>query len=157
MNAEPEGPVVELEIRLDAPPEDVFPYLVDPERYVQWQGVRAELDPRPGGAFRVWMDAHTVASGEYVAVEAPVRVVFTWGWEGSDEIPPGSTMVELRLRAEGDRTVLTLRHTGLPDEHAAIMHREGWASFTDRLRLVVRGQDPGPVSEPPGSMGASAP
>jgi uncharacterized protein YndB with AHSA1/START domain len=103
------------------------------------------------------MDAHTVASGEYVAVEAPVRVVFTWGWEGSDEIPPGSTMVELRLRAEGDRTILTLRHTGLPDERAAIMHRDGWASFTDRLQLVVRGQDPGPVSEPPGSMGASAP
>jgi len=89
MTAEPEGHIVELEIRLDAPPHDVFPYLVDPERYVQWQGVRAELDPRPGGAFRVWMDAHTVASGEYVAVEAPVRVVFTWGWEGSEEIPPG--------------------------------------------------------------------
>jgi uncharacterized protein YndB with AHSA1/START domain len=88
MTAEPRGPVVELEIRLDAPPEDVFPYLVDPERYVQWQGVRADLDPRPGGAFRVWMDALTVASGEYFAFEAPVRVVFTWGWEGSDEIPP---------------------------------------------------------------------
>jgi uncharacterized protein YndB with AHSA1/START domain len=157
MTAEPRGPVVELEIRLDAPPEDVFPYLVDPERYVQWQGVRAELDPRPGGAFRVWMDALTVASGEYVAVEAPVCVVFTWGWEGSDEIPPGSTMVELRLRPEGDGTVLTLRHTGLPDERSAIMHREGWASFTDRLGLVVRGQHPGPLSGPPDSMGASAP
>ena len=85
---------------------------------------------------------------EYVAVEAPVRVVFTWGWEGSEKIPPGSTTVELILRAEGDRTVLTLRHTGLPHERDAIMHREGWDSFTDRLRLVVRGQDPGPLSGP---------
>ena len=63
--------------------------------------------------------------------------------------PRARLMVELRLRAEGDRTVLTLRHTGLPDERAAIMHREGWDLFTERLRLVVRGQDPGPLSGPP--------
>jgi len=97
----------------------------------------------------VWMDAETVATGEYVTVEAPERVVFTWGWEGSDEIPPGSTTVELTLRADGDHTLLTLRHAGLPDERAAIMHREGWASFGDRLRLVVAGEDPGPMSTSP--------
>lgn len=46
----------------------------------QGQGVKAELDPRPGGVYRVWMDADTVARGEYVEVESPRRVVFTWGW-----------------------------------------------------------------------------
>jgi uncharacterized protein YndB with AHSA1/START domain len=145
MSADPQAHVVELELRLGAPPEEVFPYLVDPERYVQWQGVRAELDPRPGGVYRVWMDAHTVASGEYLAVDAPERVVFTWGWEGSDQVPPGSTTVELTLRADGDQTVLRLRHSGLPDEQAAFMHREGWMSFGERLRLVIRGEDPGPM------------
>ena len=145
MSAEPEAHVVEMEFRLDAPPEDVFPFLVDPERYVEWQGVRAELDPRPGGVYRVWMDADTVASGEYVAIDVPERVVFTWGWEGNEQIPPGSTTVELALRADGDRTVLTLRHSGLPDEEAAIMHREGWMSFGERLGVVIGGGDPGPM------------
>jgi uncharacterized protein YndB with AHSA1/START domain len=137
------GHVVELEVRLEAPPHEVFPHFVDPERYVRWQGVRAELDPRPGGVFRVWMAPDSVASGEYVAVEPPSRVVFTWGWEGNTELPPGSTTVELTLRADGEDTVLTLRHTGLPDGGAAMMHREGWTSFLGRLQMLVRGEDPG--------------
>ena len=62
---------IELQVRLSAPPEKVFLYLTEPERYVKWQGVKAELDPRPGGVYRVWMDAETVASGEHVEVEPP--------------------------------------------------------------------------------------
>jgi uncharacterized protein YndB with AHSA1/START domain len=82
---------VELQVRLDASPEEVFLYLTEPERYVTWQGVKAELDPRPGGVYRVWMDANTVASGAFVEVEHAHRVVFTWGWEGNEGVPPGST------------------------------------------------------------------
>ena len=137
--------VVELEVRFAAPPDEVFRYFVEPERYVRWQGIRADLDPRPGGVFRVWMDADTVAGGEYVEVEAPHRIVFTWGWEGSDSIPSGSTTVELTLRPDGDGTLLTLRHTGLPDGSSAAMHEEGWTSFTGRLQAVVRGEDPDPL------------
>ncbi|HEY7401864.1 MAG TPA: SRPBCC family protein [Actinomycetota bacterium] len=142
--------VVELELRLGAPPDEVFLYLTDPERYVRWQGVKAELDPRPGGVFKVWMDANAVARGEYVAVEPPHRVVFTWGWEGDEAVPPGSTTVELTLVPDGDGTVLSLRHTGLPDGKAAAMHEEGWRFFTDRLAIAVRGEDPGAMpAEPP--------
>lgn len=141
--------VVELEIRLEASPDEVFAHFVEPERYVRWQGVRAELDPRPGGVFRVWMDERTVASGEYVTVEPPERVVFTWGWEGNAEVPPGSTTVELRLSSDGDGTVLSLRHTGLPDESAAMLHQEGWTSFLERLRMAARGEDAGPMRAGP--------
>ena len=142
--------VVELQVRLGAPPDEVFLYLTDAERYVRWQGVKAELDPRPGGMYRVWMDADTVARGEYVEVESPRRVVFTWGWEGNDGVPPGSTTVELTLEADGEGTVLSLRHTGLPDGEATAMHEEGWRHFTDRLVVVTRGEDPGPIfPEPP--------
>ena len=131
-------------------PDEVFAFLTDAERYVKWQGVKAELDPRPGGVFRVWMDADTVAQGEYVEIEPPRRVVFTWGWEGNSGLPPGSTTVELTLEPDGDGTLLSLRHTGLPDGKAAAMHEEGWRFFTDRLILAASGQDPGPTpAEPP--------
>jgi uncharacterized protein YndB with AHSA1/START domain len=129
---------VELELRLSAPPDEVFPYLTEPDRYVRWQGVKAELDPRPGGVYRVWMDANTVASREFVEVEPSRRVVFTWGWEGNEGVPPGSTTVEVTLAADGDGTVLSLRHTGLPDGEAAAMHEEGWRRFTARLAVVLR-------------------
>lgn len=133
---------VELQVRLNGPPEEVFLYLTEPERYVMWQGIKAELDPRPGGVYRVWMDAETVASGEFVEVDAARRVVFTWGWEGDQGVPPGSTTVELTLEADGDGTVLSLRHSGLPDGEAAALHEEGWRHFTARLALAARGTDP---------------
>ena len=137
--------VVEMQVRLDATPEVVFPYLTESERYARWQGVRAELDPRPGGVFRVWMDADTVASGEYVEVERPRRVVFTWGWEGNDSLPPGSTTVEIDLEADGAGTTLTLRHSGLPDGESAAMHEQGWQHFTSRLATVAAAGDSGSV------------
>jgi uncharacterized protein YndB with AHSA1/START domain len=139
---------VELSVRLGARPDQVFPYLTEPDRYVRWQGIKAELDPRPGGVFRVWMDANTIASGEYVEVEPPHRVVFTWGWEGDQGIPPGSTTVVVTLEADGEGTLLSLRHTGLPDGHAFAMHDEGWRYFTGRLVLAAVGTDPGPMQQP---------
>jgi uncharacterized protein YndB with AHSA1/START domain len=144
--------VIELSVRLDAPPHEVFAFLTDAERYVKWQGVKAELDPRPGGVYRVWMDAGTVARGEYMEVDPPRRIAFTWGWEGNVRVPPGSTTVELTLNADGEGTVLSLRHTGLPDGEAASMHEEGWRFFTGRLMIVAGGGDPEPTpAEPSGS------
>ncbi|MDH4111596.1 MAG: SRPBCC domain-containing protein [Actinomycetota bacterium] len=143
--------VIEMQVRLDASPEVVFPYLVDAERYARWQGVRAELDPRPGGVYRVWMDANMVASGEYVEVEPHRRVVFTWGWEGDDGVPPGSTTVEIVLEPDGASTTLTLRHTGLPPGEPVVLHTEGWQFFTGRLAVAVVGRDPGPIPPPPSS------
>jgi uncharacterized protein YndB with AHSA1/START domain len=132
---------VEVTVRLEGPPDEVFSYLTEADRYVRWQGVKAELDPRPGGVYRVWMDANTVASGEFVEVEPARRVVFTWGWEGDEDVPPGSTTVELTLESDGDGTVLSLRHTGLPDGAAAAMHEEGWRHFTAQLVSVLRDEN----------------
>ena len=44
---------VRSELRIAAPPEIVFAYFTDPARMVDWMGVAALLDPRPGGTFRV--------------------------------------------------------------------------------------------------------
>ena len=85
----PEG-VIELERRIAAPPETVFAYFVDPDRYLMWQGIAAELDPRPGGVFRVTQnDSGYIARGEYLEVDPPKRVVFSWGWVQADWLPDG--------------------------------------------------------------------
>lgn len=144
-----DGHVVRLEVRIDAPPDVVYRYLTEAERYARWQGTRAELDPRPGGIYRVWMDAETVVSGEFLEVADPERVVFTWGWEGNAQVPPGSTTVAIDLAADGDGTKLTLRHSGLPSPEAAALHEEGWIFFVDRLAVTARGDDPGPMPPMP--------
>jgi len=133
----PEG-VIELERRIAAPPATVFAYFTDPERYLLWQGVAAELDPRPGGVFRVTQnDSGYIARGEYLEVEPPTRVVFTWGWEGIDGLLPGASTVEVVLEADGEGTILRLRHSGLPSDTACQIHSYGWGVGLDQLVEVT--------------------
>jgi uncharacterized protein YndB with AHSA1/START domain len=76
---------VEREVRIAARPETVFAFFVDPEKQVLWMGRRAELDPRPGGIYDVEINDRSRARGEFVEVEAPSRVVYTFGWHGQEE------------------------------------------------------------------------
>ena len=138
------GRVVEVERRIAAPREEVFAFLTDPDKYTKWMGVAAEFDPRPGGVYRVRMNRDRVALGEYVEVDPPSRVVFTWGWEGDVAVPPGSTTVEITLREDGDFTILRLRHSGFTTHEAAASHREGWPMYVERLSVAATARDPGP-------------
>ena len=119
----------------------MFPYFTDPARMVDWMGVAALLDPRPGGTFRVEANGRDVVIGEYVEVEPPHRVVFTWGFEGTERRSsrPGSTRVEVTLEPDGDGTLLTLLHHGLADR-ARDAHAEGWAHYLARLAPVAAGR-----------------
>jgi uncharacterized protein YndB with AHSA1/START domain len=135
---------VDLSIRIEARPDTVFRYFVDPERMCAWMGVSADVDPQPGGRYRVNVTGGDVALGEYVEIDPPERVVFTWGWEGSTSVPPGSSTIEVTLTPDGDATVVHLRHSGLPDEDARSSHQKGWSHYTARLAIAARGGDPGP-------------
>src|SRR5438270_11536409 len=90
--------VIERVITIDAPPETVFRLLTDPVQYVRWKGRLAELEPRPGGKFRVeFPSTKDIAGGKYVEVNRDRRVVFTWGWEGKLMVPSGSCSAEIEL------------------------------------------------------------
>ena len=128
------------EVRIAAPPEVVFVYFTDPARMVHWMGVAALLDPRPGGTFRVEPNGRDVVIGEYLEVDPPHRVVFTWGFEGAHPfVEPGSTRVEVTLEPDGNGTLLTLLHHGLA-EGACEAHAEGWVHYLARLAPVAAGR-----------------
>jgi uncharacterized protein YndB with AHSA1/START domain len=135
---------LEVETRVDAPAEVVFTYFTDPEKYRRWKGVGAELDPRPGGTYRVDMGPNGWVSGRFVSVDPPDHIVFTWGWEGDPAIPPGATRVEVTLVPDGDATIVRLKHSGFPDDQAAEQHEQGWRHFLSRLSVAAPGGDPGP-------------
>lgn len=85
-----------------------------------------------------------VVLGEYLEVEPPRRVVFTWGWDREDtSIPPGTTTVEITLTSSDGGTRLRLVHRGLPDD-VRKEHDEGWAHYLARLAIAGAGDDPGP-------------
>lgn len=132
---------IEITQRIEAPPEIVFSYLTDSRRFVRWMGVGAELDPRPGGRYRIDVDGEHIASGEYQEVDPPRRLVMSWGWEGHPTVPPGSTTVEITLTPHQGATVLRLRHLGLPNEGERRQHTDGWNQYAGHLAEVAT--DPG--------------
>ncbi|HUG06405.1 MAG TPA: SRPBCC domain-containing protein [Candidatus Limnocylindria bacterium] len=131
---------IEKVIRIAARPETVFRLLIDPKEYVRWKGKVAELEPRPGGTYRVDFIEKGLVVGKYVEVVPGRRVVFTWGWDGNEVVPPGSSTVEIDLEPDGEGTRLRLVHRGLP-EGAIATHREGWDFFLPRLTNVAEGRD----------------
>ena len=137
--------VIERVIDIAASPETVFTLLTDPVEYVKWKGRLADLDPRPGGRFHVTFK-DTAVRGEYVEVVKDRRVVFTWGWEGNEMVPPGSSTVEIDLEPTGSGTRLRLVHRGLPDG-AVTSHTEGWDYFLPRLVDVAAGREPREATE----------
>jgi uncharacterized protein YndB with AHSA1/START domain len=138
-------PIVK-EILLDATPEEVFAYLTESGRYVQWMAIAAELDPRPGGIFRIDPNGSgsDVISGRFIEVTPPRRIVFTWGYErAGHRLAPGSTTVEIDLIPRDGGTLLRLVHRGLEGD-VRTGHMSGWQHYLERLHARVAGREPGP-------------
>ena len=136
------GDVLEREVRIAARPETIFPFFTDPQKMIEWKGMDAALDARPGGIYRVNVTGTNIARGEYVEITPYSRIVFTWGWEDGP-LEPGSTTVEVTLTPDGDETIVRLRHLGLSGE-AALQQDQGWEHYLPRLVEVAEGRDPGP-------------
>jgi uncharacterized protein YndB with AHSA1/START domain len=129
---------------VNASPATIFELLTVPDLLAKWNGTDAELDPRPGGVYRVTIGGAHPAAGEFIEVIPNEKVVFTFGWAEPDHpIPPGSTEVEYLLIPEGDKTRVRLVHRGLPDD-AVSDHTKGWDHYLERLAIVADGGDAGP-------------
>lgn len=131
-------------MRVNARPETVYKYLTDASLITKWFGRKATFEARPGGTARIEMNDRDAFSGKVVELKSPERVVYTFGWEAKDNpIKPGSTKVEITLKKDGNGTLVTLVHTGLPAP-AVEEHGKGWQLYLERLAVVVTGRDPGP-------------
>ncbi len=150
MEREP-GVAVNREIFIQARPETIFRLLTDAKELLKWIGVSADLEPIPGGVFRVSPNGRDVIRGEFIEVIPYTKVTFTWGYEnaGPDRPRPGSTTVEIVLEERHDGTLLRLRHVGL-EGGSRERHAAGWPLYLSRLRVAALGEDPGedPLARP---------
>ena len=126
--------------------DTVFSAWTTAEALTQWfapsndsKTVVLELDVRVGGRYRIEMHEpdgiHTVY-GEYVSIDAPEKIVFTWAWEGSDDDTP--MLVTVELREEKGGTAMSLLHEKLPSEHLRDLHNEGWNGCLSRLDALIQ-------------------
>jgi uncharacterized protein YndB with AHSA1/START domain len=136
--------VVRRETHIAAPPAAVFALLTDPEKILRWMGTEADVDPHPGGLYLVNVTGARFARGHFREVVPVHRLAYSFGWDGSEEVPPGSSLIEIDLVDEPEGTLLRLTHSGLPNAEQCASHAEGWAHYIDRLAQVAAGRNPGP-------------
>lgn len=141
-----EVPAVRIARTFDVGAEKLFDCFTNPVEVARWWGpvgVRcpsAENDLSIGGHFRFAMRADdgsidTAACGEYLVIERPSRLVFTWMWEGAPEPP---TRVSLTFTAvTANRTRLELVHDRFDTIARAALHETGWGSCLDALADLV--------------------
>ena len=139
-----EALVVRRETHVAAPPAAVFALLTDPEKILRWMGTEAEVEPHPGGLYLVNVTGARFARGYFREVVPVHRLAYSFGWDGSEAVPAGSSLLEIDLIEEPAGTLLRLTHSGLPSVEQCDRHAEGWAHYMDRLAQVAAGRDPGP-------------
>lgn len=134
----------------DAPRELVFKMFIDPKHLAQFWGPKGftstvrEMDPRPGGAFRIDMRGPDgviyPCKGVYREVVEPERIVYIGERDASHGcgggLPPRA-LVTIGFTAHDGKTTLTIntRFEAAVDRDAAVEmgFNTGWASSLDRL------------------------
>ena len=124
-------------VEIAAEPEFVFGFLTTNAGMNAWMGQWSDLDPVVGGRFDVDI-AGSPVRGEFLEVDPPRRVVVSWGFPGSDDLPPGSSTVAFTLTPIPTGTRVDLLHSDLPERHLP-GHSEGWDHFLERLVQSGRG------------------
>jgi uncharacterized protein YndB with AHSA1/START domain len=145
--------VLRLERLLDASPERIFAAWTDPALLRRWWAAQpdwttpeATTDVRVGGRYRLSMQdaagAVVTVVGEYLEVDPPRRLAYTWQWEPHGDAPAGSdvTVVEVDFVAEGSATRVVLEQRGFDGETERDKHDHGWRGCLDNLeRRVLAG------------------
>ena len=141
---------IEIRRLLPAPPERVFAAWTDASWLARWMSptghARVDADPRPGGRLNVVMvgDGREIEHvGEFLDVEPPHRLSFTWSSPYTGSQP---SLVTVDLVPAGDGTELRLCHERLRPG-AAASHRGGWGSMLERLAGLLGRDDEEAVTD----------
>jgi uncharacterized protein YndB with AHSA1/START domain len=135
--------VVRVTHRFSAAAERVFDAWLDPDRARRFlfatstgEIVRAEIDPRVGGRFNFTdrRDGEDVEhTGEYLEIDRPRRLVFTFAVSGFEDYPTRVTIEIVPLERGCE---LTLTHEGVLPEYAERTN-QGWATILEGLAKAI--------------------
>lgn len=136
-------PVLVVRRHMAVPRERVFKAWLDSESLAHWMrpgdcaDASVTVDPRVGGGYRIVMDSPTHGAiehrGEYLAIEPPSLLSFTWISRHTDNKP---TVVTIEFHERGSGTELVLTHRGLPPSEVE-GHRGGWTEIVRLLEEVL--------------------
>jgi uncharacterized protein YndB with AHSA1/START domain len=132
---------------LTAPRERVFEACTDPEQLERWWGPKGftasgiESDLRVGGRYRIAMQPPEGEvfhlSGEFLEVDPPARLAYTFVWEPPDP-DDRETVVTLSFGEAGESTEVALTQREFATEARLELHRNGWTEAFERLEALLR-------------------
>lgn len=135
-----------LERVLPAPRPDVFTAHVDPDLLAKWWGPAGfsapsiEFDLRVGGRYRIAMQPPEGAlfylAGEFIEVDPPTRLLYTFRWEDPDP-HDRETVVTFSLGDLGESTELSVEQGVFATEGRRALHEQGWTESLDRLQELT--------------------
>jgi uncharacterized protein YndB with AHSA1/START domain len=139
--------MVERQVTLPAPPDDVWTALTDPAEIGNWFEAEVEWDLRPGGAARFSRPDGTQRAGTIVTVREGEVLRFRW-WPtapmtGADEAAEPASEVTYTLEEVAEGTRLTVTEEPLAGAAASAVV-SGWdfrilgLMLRSEARLVVR-------------------
>lgn len=116
---------LERTVVIEAPRATVFRFFTDERRWASWWGRGSTIDPKPGGQLTIRYPDGTEVLGEVLELEAPERIVFTYGYASGQPVPPGGSRVTIRLEDEPRGTRLHLTHE-FAEAAVRDQHLQGW-------------------------------
>jgi uncharacterized protein YndB with AHSA1/START domain len=147
VSAQPNGPtVVQVRRTLACPRETAFRAWTDPELVPNWFKPRdgstpaAEMDVRVGGRYRWALEREgrvAYAIGEYLEVEPPTRLAFTFGWEQMPGVELIDSLVTVEFNDRGDGVEIVITHERLRDEQQGELHAAGWREMLENLEHML--------------------
>ena len=110
-----------------APPSDVFDGWLDPKTPGNpWNMAdKLLLNPEVDGFF-YWAITGTAHYGRFTEVERPAVIQHTW--VSPSTLGEESTVI-VTFEKQGENTLMTLVHSGLPDSDGGRSHEKGWNYF----------------------------
>jgi uncharacterized protein YndB with AHSA1/START domain len=139
--------VVRIEDRYDTDIEDLWAAMTDPARLARWYG-QVEGDLRPGGQFRLYIEASDIEStGRVDACEPPRRLQLSTretdeSYQRGHGVPPYDAGIEVTLTSVGDQTDLTIEIRGMPLDKIAF-YGAGWQIHAENLATYLAGRERG--------------
>jgi uncharacterized protein YndB with AHSA1/START domain len=130
----------------NAPPARVFDAWMNHDEFQSWigvEGVRCEVpefDARVGGRYAIDLRLSTgeiaPVTGEFREIDAPRRIVFTWGWNGD---PKRQSLITITFAPRDGGTDMTLKQQGLGSAENRDGHGRGWNSTFNKLAAHLNG------------------
>ena len=126
----------------------VFDAWIVPELRQQWWAAHpgmscpfAEIDAKVGGKYRIGMrapdaDQDYITVGEFVEINPPSKLVFTWTWEQPAHGGANTLVTVQFLEVEGG-TEVRLTHERFTDQAHADEHNQGWNGCLDSLAATI--------------------